>query len=127
MTRARGAAMGVALVGLAIAAYLTVVHYTGAAPVCGIGHGCATVQQSAYSELAGVPVALLGLLAYATLLGALLRDHRRLAATVAFTGFGFSAWLTYVEVAELDAICPWCVASALCMTALAVLTAREAA
>ncbi len=127
MTRARGAAMGVALVGLAIAAYLTVVHYTAAAPVCGIGHACATVQQSAYSELAGVPVALLGLLAYATLLGALLRDHRRLAATVAFTGFGFSAWLTYVEVAELDAICPWCVASAACMTALAVLTAREAA
>ena len=127
MTRTRGAAIGVAVLGLAIAAYLTVVHYAGAEPVCGIGHACATVQQSAYSRLAGVPVALLGLLAYATLIGALLWRARRVAATVAFTGFGFSAWLTYVEIAELDAICPWCVASAACMTVLAVLTAREAA
>ena len=127
MTATRRAAVGVAVLGLTVAAYLTVVHYTGAEPVCGIGHACATVQTSAYSELAGVPVALLGLLAYVTLLGALVRRADRLAATVALTGFGFSAWLTYVEVARLDAICPWCVASAVCMTILAGLTARQAA
>lgn len=127
MSPTHRAAIGVAVLGLAIAGYLTVVHYTGAEPVCGIGHACVTVQRSSYAELAGVPVALLGLLGYVTLLGALVLRARTVAATVALTGFGFSAWLTYVEVAKLDAICPWCVASAVCMTVLAALTAREAA
>jgi uncharacterized membrane protein len=126
---ARWASIGVAIVGLAIALYLTVVHYSGAEAFCGIGHACVTVQRSAYSELAGVPVALLGVLTYGALLGALLHDGdaaRRVAAGVALTGFGFSAWLTYVEVAKLEAVCPWCVASAVCMTVLAVLTTRRA-
>ena len=104
----RSAAFAFALAGLAISAYLTVVHYAGGEPVCAIAHGCATVQQSDYAQLAGVPVAVLGLLGYLTLLGALWVDSdpaRLLAAFVALVGFGFSAWLTYVEVARLDAIC----------------------
>ena len=124
----RALAATVALIGLGIATYLTIVHYTGGAPVCAIAHGCATVQQSDYAQLAGVPVALLGLLGYLTLLGALWVDSDRarlLAAFVAFVGFGFSVWLTYVEVARLDAICIWCVGSAVCMTALAGLTASR--
>jgi uncharacterized membrane protein len=43
-------------------------------------------------------------------------------AVMALAGFGFSAWLTYVELFEIDAICQWCVASAVIMTALAVVT-----
>ena len=124
----RSAAFAFALAGLGISAYLTVVHYAGGEPVCAIAHGCATVQQSDYAQLAGVPVALLGLLGYLTLLGALWVDSDRarlLAAFVAFVGFGFSVWLTYVEVARLDAICIWCVGSAICMTALAGLTASR--
>lgn len=124
--RAGSAAVG--LVGLGIAAYLTVVHYTGAAPVCGLSHGCETVQKSRYSELAGVPVALLGLLGYLAILAALARDgerERTLAAFLSLGGFGFSAWLTYTEVAKLHAICPWCVASAVCMTLLAGLSAAR--
>jgi uncharacterized membrane protein len=126
--RLRPAAIAVAVAGLAISAYLTVIHYTGAEPVCAIAHGCATVQQSDYAVLAGVPVALLGLLGYAGLLVALIRDgetERLAAAGIAFAGFGFSAWLTYVEVARLDAICIWCVGSAICMTVLAALTAAR--
>ena len=121
--RAGSAAVG--FVGLGIAGYLTVVHYTGAAPVCALSHGCETVQKSRYSELAGVPVALLGLLGYLAILAALARDgerERTLAAFVSLAGFGFSAWLTYVEVARLDAICIWCVGSAICMTLLAALS-----
>jgi uncharacterized membrane protein len=124
--RAGSAAVG--LVGLGIAGYLTVVHYTGAAPVCGLSHGCETVQKSRYSELAGVPVALLGLLGYLAILAALARDgerERTLAAFLSLGGFGFSAWLTYTEVAKLHAICPWCVASAVCMTLLAGLSAAR--
>ena len=126
----RRASIGVGLVGLAIAGYLTVVHYTGAEPVCAIAHGCATVQKSAYAQLAGVPVAGLGLLGYVAILGSLAGDGERArtaTAALAFAGAGFSAWLTWVEVAELHAICAWCVASALCMAALAGLSAARLA
>jgi uncharacterized membrane protein len=121
----RGASITVAVAGLAIAAYLTIVHYSGADPVCAIAHGCDVVQQSRYAQLAGVPVAVLGLLGYLALLAALVVDGeagRGLAALVALTGAAFSAWLTYVEVAILEAVCIWCVGSAVCMTALAALT-----
>ena len=122
----RAASAGVATVGLAIAAYLTIVHYAGGSPTCAIAHGCETVQKSRYAEVGGVPVALLGLLGYAAILVSLLRDDelgRGVTAVLALAGFAFSAWLTYVEVARLDAICIWCVGSAICMTLLAILSA----
>ena len=125
---ARRLSIAVALVGLGIAGYLTVAHYAGAAPVCAIAHGCATVQKSAYADLGGVPVALLGLLGYLAILGSLARDGegpRTVTAFLSIAGFGFSAWLTYVEVERLDAICIWCVGSAVCMLALAGLSAAR--
>ncbi len=121
----RAAAIGVALAGLGIAGYLTVVHYTGGEPVCAVAHGCATVQQSNYAALAGVPVALLGLLGYVAILVALARDGegwRTASAFLALAGLGFSVWLTYVEVGVLQAICIWCVGSAICMALLTALT-----
>ena len=125
----RLASFAVTAVGLGVAGYLTVVHYDGGSPVCAIAHGCATVQQSEYASLAGVPVALLGVLGYAAILVGLLIDSEpaRLAtAFLALAGAGFSAWLTYVEVFTLEAICSWCVASAVCMTALAALSTARA-
>jgi len=122
---ARIASIVVAVIGLGIAAYLTVVHYAGDAPVCAIAHGCATVQKSDYAMLAGVPVALLGALGYIAILAALIRDdeHARTAAVfLSLVGLGFSGWLTYVEIVKLDAICIWCVGSAICMTILTALT-----
>lgn len=125
----RPASAVVAAIGLGIAGYLTAVHYDGGAPVCAISHGCATVQQSEYAELAGVPVALLGVLGYAAILLTLLSDGeaaRTATAFLALAGVGFSGWLTYVEVVKLDAICIWCVGSAVCMVLLAVLSAARA-
>jgi uncharacterized membrane protein len=122
----RIASAAVATFGLGIAAYLTIVHYAGESPVCAIAHGCATVQKSSYAEVAGVPVALLGLLGYAAILLSLLRDDelgRTVTALLALAGFAYSAWLTYLEVARIDAICIWCVGSAICMTLLAILSA----
>jgi uncharacterized membrane protein len=121
----RAASAVVAVAGLAIATYLTVVHYTGGAPVCAIAHGCDVVQKSRYADFAGVPVAVLGLGGYLALLATLARDReplRSLTAFIALGGFAFSSWLTYVEVAILDAICIWCVGSAFCMTLLAGLS-----
>jgi uncharacterized membrane protein len=124
MTRVATAA--VAGVGLAIAGYLVL---AGGHPVCVAGGGCAAVQQSDYAHLGGVPVAALGLVGYAAILASLLRDGeiaRTVTAGLAFTGFGFSAWLTWVSHTEVGALCAWCVASALCMTALAVLAGVRA-
>jgi uncharacterized membrane protein len=121
----RAAAIGVALAGLGIATYLTVVHYTGGQPVCAVAHGCATVQASDYAKLGGVPVALLGVLGSLGLLVALARDgegRRTAAAFLSLAGLAFSGWLTYVEVGILNAICIWCVGSAICMALLTVLT-----
>ncbi len=124
----RAAAVAVALAGLGIATYLTVVHYSGGEPVCAIAHGCATVQQSDYAALAGMPVAVLGLVGYLGVLAALARDGeagRSAAAFLSLAGLGFSAWLTYVEVGVLDAVCVWCVGSAVCMALLSAITVRR--
>jgi uncharacterized membrane protein len=80
------------------------------------------VQSSDYAQLAGVPVAVLGLAGYLGLLATLALPEglgRQAAAFLALAGAAFSAYLTYVEVAEIRAICQWCVVSALLMTALA--------
>ena len=112
--------------GIAIAGYLTYVHYAAVDAFCVAGGGgCEKVQTSDYAELAGIPVALLGLAGYAAILASLAApgEGGRLAGTVlALSGFGFSAYLTYRELVTIDAICQWCVASALVMTALAVAT-----
>ncbi len=124
----RAAAVAVAQAGQGIATYLTVVHYSGGEPVCAIAHGCATVQQSDYAALAGVPVAVLGLVGYLGVLAALARDGeagRTAAAFLSLAGLGFSAWLTYVEVGVLHAVCIWCVGSAVCMALLSALTVRR--
>jgi uncharacterized membrane protein len=122
----RGATAVLAVAGIAIAGYLTWVHYAGLDPVCvGGGGGCERVQTSPWAELAGIPVALLGLLGYVTVLASLALPEqlgRSVAAFVTLVGFGFSAWLTYVELVEIEAICQWCVASAMVMTALALVS-----
>jgi uncharacterized membrane protein len=111
-----------AVAGLAVATYLTVIHYAGINPACTAGQSCIKVQTSQWSKLAGIPVALLGLIGYIGILGTLLardREETRLA-TLAITvvGFGFSAYLTYRELFSIHAICEWCASSAVIMTAL---------
>jgi uncharacterized membrane protein len=122
----RRATAVLALVGLAIAIYLTWIHYAGLEPVCvGGGGGCERVQSSRWAELAGIPVAVLGLIGYAGILASLLLPEElgaQAAAFMALVGCGFSAWLTYVEIEKIEAICQWCVASAVLMTGLALVS-----
>jgi uncharacterized membrane protein len=111
------------VIGLGVATYLTYIHYAGIKPLCGRnGGGCEIVQTSEYSKLAGVPVALIGLIGYITILGSLLAPETETSrfATVAFTvvGFGFSAYLTYRELFSIHHICEWCVSSAVIVTVL---------
>jgi uncharacterized membrane protein len=108
------------LAGLGVASYLTYVHYSGIKVLC-TGHGsCAKVQTSQYSKLAGVPVALIGLIGYATILASLLvretETSRFATASMTVIGFGFSAYLTGRELFSIHAICEWCVSSAIIIT-----------
>jgi uncharacterized membrane protein len=124
--RLRVAALAIVVLGVGVAAYLTYVHYAGLQPFCAGGSGgCERVQSSSYARLAGIPVAVLGLavyLAIAVALSAAGERARLAAAALAVTGFGFSAYLTYLELFVIHAICQWCVASAALLTMLAVLT-----
>jgi uncharacterized membrane protein len=112
-------------VGLGVASYLTYVHYSGIQPLCTAGGSCLEVQTSIYSKLAGVPVALIGLIGYVLILASLLApvsETTRLA-TMGLTvgGFGFSAYLTSRELFSIHAICEWCASSAAIMTVLVCL------
>jgi len=124
--RLRIATAVLALAGVAIATYLTYVHYADVKPFCVAGGGgCEKVQTSDYAELAGIPVAILGLIGYLLILGSLWvpgENGAFVGAVLALSGFAFSAYLTYRELFTIDAICQWCVASAVVMTALAVVT-----
>lgn len=118
--------VGGALVGAVVSGYLTAVHYAHRPVYCGGLSSCETVNTSAYAEVMGVPVALLGLLAYLTIGGlALLRGRLPWAEpallTVAAAGALYSGYLTWVEVAVLRAICLWCVTSAVIITSITVL------
>jgi uncharacterized membrane protein len=114
------------VLGVGIASYVTYVHYAGIKPACTAGESCTKVQTSIYSELAGVPVALMGLIGYVAILASLLapETERTRFATLVLTlgGFGFSAYLTYRELFSIHAICEWCVTSAIVMTFLMLLS-----
>lgn len=119
--------IGLALLGLLDAGYLTVIKFANATAICsGIGD-CETVNNSRYSEIGGVPIALLGAIAYLAILLLLIYeprlgdngDYARLAVFgLSFGGTIYSGYLTYLEVAVLQAICPFCLASALLITAI---------
>jgi len=124
--RLRTAIAVLALAGVAIATYLTYVHYADVEAFCVAGGGgCEKVQTSDYAELAGLPVAVLGLIGYLLILASLCvrgENGAFAGAVLALSGFAFSAYLTYRELFTIDAICQWCVASAIVMTVLAILT-----
>jgi len=117
-----GALATLALAGMGVAAYLTYTHYADKVVACGGLGKCETVQQSEYSTIAGVPVALLGGLAAAALLtialgrlgGLPLAVEWASLATLALTtaSVAFAAYLTYIEFFVLEAICLYCLALA---------------
>jgi uncharacterized membrane protein len=116
-----------AIAGIGIAAYLTVVHFADQPIVCsGIGD-CEKVNSSRYAKLAGIPVAVLGLVSYVAMLvlvlAALVRRDALLAAAawgIALASFLFSMYLTYLELEVIHAICVWCVSSASVVTVMLV-------
>lgn len=119
-----------AILGGLDAAYLLIYKLTSAQAMC-LGSGeCSTVNSSRYSEINGIPVSLLGLLAYlAIIVIHALESHSRfiekhgnlLVFGLSLLGVLFSAYLTYVELYIIHAVCPFCVASAVLITIIFIL------
>jgi uncharacterized membrane protein len=116
---------GLALLGIGISIYLTYVHYAGIEPVCSSISNCERVQSSEYADLLGIPVAVLGIAGYAAILGSL-RMRVEVTALLAYLALAFSAYLTWAEVFKIEAICQWCVASAIITLLIAVLATVRA-
>ena len=119
-----------AVLGVLDASYLTYIKLAHVTAICrGVGD-CESVNTSVYSQVYGIPIALFGLGAYLALAVLLaleprlpiLQEYGPLAVFgLALTGTLYSAYLTYVELFVIHAICPYCVASALLITGLLVL------
>jgi uncharacterized membrane protein len=124
-------AIVLAIIGLANATYLSWIKLANATAACaGIGD-CDYVNSSKYAEIAGIPIALMGAGAYFAILVFLLIENRSkffkdiapfFVFGISLIGVLYSTYLTYVEVAILHAICPYCVLSALILVALLVIS-----
>jgi uncharacterized membrane protein len=118
----RSIATFVAAIGVGVATYIAIADSGGGSPVCvGGSHGCETVANSSYSHLLGINISIFGVLGYVLLLAtAMLRgDWARMGGfVIALIGFGYSVFLTYLELFVIDAVCQWCVFSAILMTVL---------
>ena len=119
-----------ALIGLGVATYIAIADASGGAPTClAGGGGCETVANSSYSHLLGINVAAFGIAGYVLLFIAAFvpGDAGRFGGLMlALAGFGFSAYLTYLELFVIDAICQWCIASAVLMTLLLLVNGARA-
>ena len=121
-----------ALLGSLVAGYLTYIKLAHVEAICrGVGN-CEAVNSSIYSQISGIPIAALGLGAYLVILALLalesrvagLRDYAHLGIFgLALTGTLYSAYLTYVELFVIHAVCPYCVASAVLITVLLIMAA----
>jgi uncharacterized membrane protein len=112
------AAAIVALIGLADSVYLTVHHYTAEPVPCSLIAGCEQVLTSPYAEIAGIPLAAFGAVAYfvafslALLTGFGDRRTWTLFGILTILMSAFAAWLIYVQAALIGAFCQFCLISA---------------
>lgn len=128
------AALLIVVAGIGVATYLTIAHYTTpatlACPETGIIN-CAKVTTSSFSEILGIPVALLGLIFFVINLPLHLPVAwrspnpwlRRLRLLVAASGILMVLWLLYVELFKLNAICLYCTSVHVLTVLLFIITA----
>ena len=118
------------VLGILVSIYMTIYKVTSNDSMC-LGSGdCSTVNASSYSEVNGIPVAAIGVLGYVAILAVLYFETRNnffkkngtlLIFGMSLTGFLFTVWLIYVEIAYLRAICPFCVTSQVAMTIIFII------
>ncbi len=124
------ASIALVVVGLLVSIYMTIYKITDNGAMC-LGSGdCSTVNASKYAEVNGIPVALIGVLGYAAILAVHYFENRDrffkqnstlMIFGMALTGFIFTVWLIYVEIALIKALCPFCITSQVAMTLIFIL------
>lgn len=119
------------IIGLLVSIYMTIYKITSNDSMC-IGSGdCKTVNASRYAEVYGIPVAVLGVVGYSAILAVLLLERRSgffeengslFFFGLSLTGFLFTLYLIYVEIALIKAYCPFCITSQTVMTLLFIIS-----
>ncbi|HSK15859.1 MAG TPA: vitamin K epoxide reductase family protein [Gaiellaceae bacterium] len=116
-------AVGVlALAGIGVAGYLAYARFADKAISCATG-GCETVQSSAYADVLGIPVAVIGVAGYLALLATALsagETARLTGAALALAALVFSAYLLLVQIFAIGAFCQWCLVNDVIVALLAV-------
>jgi len=117
-----------AFIGLIDAGYITVKYYTGGEVACPITGGCSSVLTSTYSQIAGFPVSGYGLIFYTSvlLLAFLYLDMKaqwieKLMPLLGLVGFLFTLWFVYLQIFVIEAICFFCMVSAILVTTIFIL------
>ena len=129
--RLRQIAIALAIVGLLVSIYMTIYKLTNNDAMCIGSSGCSEVNASRYSEINGIPVAVLGVIGYAIILALLFLEQRPgffqqngtlLFFGVSLLGFLFTLYLIYVEVTLIKAYCPFCLTSQAVMTIIFIIS-----
>jgi uncharacterized membrane protein len=129
--RLKQVSIALSVLGLLVAIYMTIFKLTNNENMCIGSHGCSIVNASGYSSIRGIPVAVLGVLGYLSILvlfyletkpGFFQTNGMMLQFAITLTGFLFTVWLVYVEVALIKAYCPFCITSQISMTIIFILT-----
>jgi len=119
------------ILGLLVSIYMTIFKITNNAKMCIGSHGCSVVNSSRYAEVNGIPVAVLGVVGYAAILAVLFLERRPgffqqngtlLFFGLSLTGFLFTLYLIFVEVALIKAYCPFCITSQAAMTLIFIIS-----
>jgi uncharacterized membrane protein len=123
--------IALAILGLLVSIYMTVYKVTANDSMCIGSKDCSIVNASRYSEVNGIPVALVGVLGYAAILGIHWLERRDgffkengslIFFGISLVGFLFTLWLVYVEIALIKAFCPFCITSQVAMTLIFILS-----
>ena len=129
--RLRKIIIGLAILGLLVSIYMTIYKVTNNEAMCIGSGGCSVVNASRYSEVNGIPVALIGVGGYAAILALLFLERRpgffrengtMILFGVSLVGFLFTLYLIVVEVFFIKAYCPFCLTSQAVMTIIFILS-----
>jgi len=123
--------ISLAVLGVLVSAYMTIYKLTDDQSMCLGNGGCSVVNSSIYSEVYGIPVAVIGMGGYGVILATLLLQGRSqflqdnavmLVFGLTLAGFVFTLYLIYVELALIHALCPFCITSQVTITILFILS-----
>ena len=129
--RLKQVTIALTVLGLLVSIYMTIFKLTNNENMCIGSHGCSIVNASGYSSIRGIPVAVLGIVGYLSILAVLYLEDKpgffqtngsMLQFAITLLGFLFTVWLVYLEVAIIKAYCPFCITSQISMTLIFILT-----